>query len=399
MKRLPLLALALAVGCNTSSSSSSRDAARARDDAAPARDAPRPGDARDRPADASAPAPDSPRADGPPPTDGPPPPPDAPPPPPDGPAAPAPGPDTTVTAFERVPVHFTGEDNRRTVDAVARFPAEGAYGRILLRLGLDCPNDRCDPWDRFGTIGAIAGDGTVIEVARFMTPYRLAARWEVDVTDLRPLLRGDVTLRVFIDTWVGPGSQYGDGWLFSAAFEMTGGVPARLPVAVTPIWPLGQVPYGDPARPIEATLAPRTLELPPGSAHAVRTFVTGHGQGNADNCAEFCARRHTLDAAGTHTLDLWRDDCETTAVPDQPGTWRYPRAGWCPGAVVHPWVVELAAPAGPVTFGYHVEDYVNTCRPDEPMCRGCTLGTGCAYDGGAHTEPNYQVSSVLVTYR
>ena len=43
----------------------------------------------------------------------------------------------------------------------------------------------------------------------------MGASWDLDVTDLRPLLTGDVTMRAFIDTWVGPGSQYGAGWLLT----------------------------------------------------------------------------------------------------------------------------------------------------------------------------------------
>lgn len=30
---------------------------------------------------------------------------------------------------------------------------------------------------------------------------------------------------------------------------------------------------------------------------------------------------------------------------------------------------------------------------------GCALGTGCEYDGGAHTEPRYQLSALLVLLR
>jgi hypothetical protein len=30
---------------------------------------------------------------------------------------------------------------------------------------------------------------------------------------------------------------------------------------------------------------------------------------------------------------------------------------------------------------------------------GCTLGTGCEYDGGAHTEPNYRVSAAIIAFR
>ena len=74
-------------------------------------------------------------------------------------------------------------------------------------------------------------------------------------------------------------------------------------------------------------------------------------------------------------------------------------AGWCPGAIVAPWETDLALAPGPLTIGYDVEAYTNTCRPDAPTCTGCTLGTGCDYDGGNHTEPSFQQSAVLVLTR
>jgi hypothetical protein len=223
------------------------------------------------------------------------------------------------------------------------------------------------------------------------------------VTDLRPLLSGDVTLRAFVDTWVGPGSPYGDGWLLTATFEMTGGAPARLPIAVVPVWTMTYVPYGDPARPVPSSALPATPALPEASAYDLRAFVTGHGQGNADNCAEFCSRDHTLTVGATaHTTTLWRNDCAETAAPNQEGTYQFSRAGWCPGAFAHPWVVDVTADVAggsSATIGYDVEAYDNTCRPDAAECTGCTLGTGCEYDGGAHTEPNYQVSAAIIAFR
>ncbi len=71
------------------------------------------------------------------------------------------------------------------------------------------------------------------------------------------------------------------------------------------------------------------VALPAGSSYALRTFVTGHGQGNADNCAEFCPRDHTITAGkAAHTTQIWREDCATTAAPNQQGTYKYrARAG------------------------------------------------------------------------
>jgi hypothetical protein len=31
--------------------------------------------------------------------------------------------------------------------------------------------------------------------------------------------------------------------------------------------------------------------------------------------------------------------------------------------------------------------------------QGCTLGTGCAYDGGMHTAPRWMLSGVLISFR
>ena len=157
--------------------------------------------------------------------------------------------------------------------------------------------------------------------------------------------------------------------------------------------------YGDPAAPIDEQIE---AALPEGiRAARVRTLVTGHGQGSADNCAEFCPREHTLTVNGSaRPHEVWRDDCQETAVPDQLGTWTYPRAGWCPGAVVHPWyetVSDQLIDSVAITARYDVEAYENTCRPDAAECTDCVAGT-CEYDGGSHTPPTYSLSSLLILY-
>lgn len=334
-----------------------------------------------------------------------------------------PGDDATVTGFDATPFSFTGTENRRTNDIPVAFPAEGTYERITLTLTLACPDGKCDPWDRAGTVGVVvdagdagADDDVVVEIARFMTPYGVGGTWTYDLTPLRPLLRGTKTLRGFVDTWVGPGSRYGNGWALTTTFAFTGGTPERDPIAVLPVWQHAtdtSVVVGDPEKPVDRALPPRSLTLPrAASAVSVRTIVTGHGQGNAGNCAEFCKLEHTATIAGEkHALTPWRADCRQTAVPGQQGTWTLPRAGWCPGADVKPWdydVTGLSADAlagrAPIPFSHAIAAYENTCRPptaDGGTCdtSGCTLGTGCAYDGGNHTEPFLRLSTVVIAYR
>jgi Peptide-N-glycosidase F, C terminal/Peptide-N-glycosidase F, N terminal len=245
---------------------------------------------------------------------------------------------------------------------------------------------------------------SVTELARFITPYRVGMRWSLDVTGLRPLLSGPVTLRVFIDTWVGPGNAQGAGWLVDAAFDFRAGVPAKEPLAVVRLWDEVAVGYGDPAKPISGSAPTRMVSLPVGTTSVeLRSFITGHGQGNAENCAEFCQKTHGFKV-GEKTFErlVWRADCATTAAPGQAGTFQYPRAGWCPGAGVLPWTEDVTAAvpsSGETAVSYAITAYENTCRPDAPMCGGCTLGSGCAYNDGSHTAPFFDLSALLIAYR
>lgn len=309
------------------------------------------------------------------------------------------GTDVTVTGFEAEPVYFTGKENLRQVDKAVTFPDPGQhYSQITLNVSLSCPKEGCDFWDRLGRLSIVDDKDQEIEIARFITPYRVGADFSVDVTDLQRLLEGERTLRVFIDTWVGPGSPYGDGWLVDASFDFQGGLPERDPIAVVPLWAPHGIVYGDPAQPTAQSAA---ADVPEGvTGVRLRALVTGHGQGNAENCAEFCPKDHTFTVgAKSLTKSVWRDDCATAAAPDQQGTYQYPRAGWCPGAMVDPWIEDVEATVGALAVGYDVEAYENTCRPDATTCTGCTLGTGCDYNDSSHTEPSFQQSAMLILLR
>jgi hypothetical protein len=324
------------------------------------------------------------------------------------PAQPTPGDDIKLRVFDGAHVYF-GEQNMRQIDVEVSFPAaELAYESVTLDLVLSCPNGKCDWWDRKGYLGIVnnpgAEDESITELARFITPYRVGATWSFDLTSLRPLLAGDQTLRVFIDTWVGPGHQNGDGWIVDAQFDLRGGIPARLPIAVIPVWDRFTVEVGDPDKPIDVSVPARVVAIPAeASALELHAIITGHGQGNLNNCAEFCAKVHGFMIGGeSFTNNIWRDDCGQTPVQGQQGTWMNPRAGWCPGAEVIPWIEDVSAaltPGEEATFVYGTEPYENTCRPDAPVCTGCALQTGCDYDGGNHTPPIYDISALLVVYQ
>jgi Peptide-N-glycosidase F, C terminal/Peptide-N-glycosidase F, N terminal len=340
------------------------------------------------------------------------------------PPPPTPGADASVTAFDQTLVCFgsggTGPCSR-TVDAQVTFPTTGTYSRIVLHVTLDCPSNGCDPWDRVGSIdlvttpeGPDAGVETLTELGRFITPYNIVSgvnsppEWDIDVTELRPLLSGTVILRAFIDTWVpqGNASAYGGGWVVGATFDMTGGTPAKEPIAVVPIWTWRttgkeptQIVYGDPTNPISSSLPTQTVPLPAGAtSYGIRSTITGHGQANLDNCAEFCSEDHTWKVGTTaNTAAMWRTDCAN--FPSS-GTYQYSRAGWCPGADVAPWDIDVTSQVGDggtIPVSYAVTPYVNTCNGT--TCSGCASGESCTYDGSDHTQPFYYVQALLIGFR
>ncbi|MEM6295714.1 MAG: peptide-N-glycosidase F-related protein [Myxococcota bacterium] len=321
------------------------------------------------------------------------------------------GEDALIPVVEGAHIFWLGWDegqNQREMDLQVSLPEPGfTYESVTLTLRLGCPEGACDWWDRKGSLGLVedpdAEEPTVWELARFVTPYRVGGTWSLDVTALQTLLAGEQTLRLYIDTWVGPGHANGNGWIVDAQLEYVGGVPDLVPTAVVPLWPRRELTVGDPMNPLGEQLDAAALEVPMDAAKVeMWTVISGHGQGNLNNCAEFCQlAQGFLVGAGAVRRTIWRDDCDQNPIQGQQGTWTLPRAGWCPGDIVQPWVEDItehAAPGSSVSVTYDIEEYENTCRPDAPMCMGCALGTGCDYDGGNHTAPTIQVSSAAVVY-
>lgn len=315
------------------------------------------------------------------------------------------GADTVITPFDKAHMH----GGSRYVYSTVNVPEEGLYDKITMTFTLACPGAGCDPWDRWGNIGIVVnkhasdpGRDQIIELGRFVTPYGVGGTFTYDLTALRPALSGELQFRLYIDTWV-------DGWLATAKITMEGGRPNREPIFVTPLWTVPHVAAGDPTNPIANSVPLRDVKLPKAACDlSVRAIITGHGQGNSENCAEFCPKKHYIEVEGNaQERTVWRDDCETTAAANQLGNWKYPRAGWCPGADVRALNFDVggdvpaAAKAIKQTFsvGYDVEGYENTCRPSNCQQNTCVFDTSCDYDNGAHTQPHYSLTALLIGYR
>lgn len=309
--------------------------------------------------------------------------------------------DTSLSVITLNQVHQgfgDGLNTREVTEAFALPDDLTNYSKITMRISQDCPTGGCDPWDRFSQISVIK-EGLAYEIGRVMTPYGVACSWDIDVSDYRAVLTGDVQVYSFIDTWVNP------GWLTTVEFIYEEGTTEYDQIEVENIWVDYNVIYGDPARkPIPPSLTKSIDESI--RKMKLRIINTGHGQGNFENAAEFYPVTHMVKVDDNDPLEhfLWRDDCEQNTCSPQNGNWRYPRAGWCPGADVIPAdfdITELVQQESEVSLSYELADYVNSCRPDNPDCDGstCAIGDDCEYNNRGHTEPHYKIAVQLFTYR
>ena len=152
-----------------------------------------------------------------------------------------------------------------------------------------------------------------------------------------------------------------------------------------PLW-CGQPVIGDPARPVSDFYQPRRVELEKDEVGARAIIsVTGHGMSpNTGNAAEFLPIWRTLTVNGASFRNhLWKTDNYLNPCRPQGGTWKYDRAGWAPGDVVAPWVVDVTDLVGPertLSISYELDPYVNEAR-------------------GSTSAPTHETTAYLVLYR
>ncbi len=255
------------------------------------------------------------------------------------------------------------------------------YEQILMHLKVECPTGGCDPWDQPGKISIVNESGEY-EIGRFITPFGIGTcgPWTIDVTDFKTLLQGAIALKSFIQVW---GAS---GWLLSVDFELVAGSTSNPFQKLSPLWLTDYHVYGDPSVSDDLALKSVTVSSNTSTAH-LRMTVSGHGQGNTDNAAEFSEKTHEIIVNGTKVMDhhLWKADCNSNACSPQNGTWQFNRAGWCPGEAVNPLQLDISdrfEPGEEVTIDYELQQYENL------------LNTG--YNGGSHTEPHYRIWGYLI---
>lgn len=303
---------------------------------------------------------------------------------------------TTVVTFNATHQRFgNGNDTRTVTDTFLLPPALTGYKQIIMHYTLSCPTGGCDPWDRFAMV-SLKRDNEWLELGRYMTPYKKGCGADYDVTEYSSLLTGKIVLSSFIDTWVDP------GWLVKISFEYVKGTPAIAPTKVENVWQNYNLIYGDPTKPGSFSPVSPVIESKIKSAK-LKVVITGHGQGNTDNAAEFSQNTHNIyvNDASAFSHALWRSDCASNTCSAQSGTWQYNRAGWCPGASVLPAYFDLTSKlnAGKANkLEYRLKAYSNACRPTNTNCKTGTTCTDCNYNYNGHTEPFYAMSAQLITY-
>lgn len=275
-------------------------------------------------------------------------------------------------------IHNFGADGQNHFNTIILPGDMSPYEQILLHITLECPSGGCDPWDQPAKL-SVLNQGSSWEIARYITPYMKACGpWIVDVTDFKDILEGEVTFHSYVQVW---GSS---GWSVHIDLELVEGNPAFPFSKITPLWTEDYMVYGDPD--IEDDLAPASLTIDSNTeANHVRMTISGHGQGNTENAAEFSPKTHhfEIDGASINEHYLWKSDCAINICDDQSGTWTLSRAGWCPGEAVAPYIVNTDLASGTTsTIDYELEEYTNF------------LNTG--YNGSSHTEPHYRLWSYFI---
>jgi len=287
---------------------------------------------------------------------------------------------TRIRLFDQETHNFGTAGQTQTTNAI--LPADlQNYHQILLHIDLDCPDGGCDPWDQPAKI-SLVNDGREYEIARYITPYGIACGpWTVDVTDFKSVMGGLNQFRSYIQVWGG------SGWDLTADLELIKNQGEALNYQkLLPLWESDYWVYGDPDKEDDLEQVSFIVDDKTISSH-LRMTISGHGQGNTDNAAEFSQKSHTVNIDGVplEIHSLWKNDCEFNPCNGQAGNWMPDRAGWCPGEAVTPYILNLTEvlPQGFLkSIDYELEDYTNF------------LNTG--YNGGSHTEPHYRLHAFLV---
>jgi hypothetical protein len=215
---------------------------------------------------------------------------------------------------------------------------------VKMYIKLDCPSGGCNAWDVYANILVKdTANNEWYELGRFITPYgvdnnQLYRGFEIDVTDFKFMLEGNVELKAFIEVW----GQ--DGWNISVDFDYLAGETDYNHYKISRLIQyngnsLQGVIYGEDDSTFDLI---KNIQIGDNieSAH-LRTIITGWGHATPNDsdgrpCAEWCFRTHNIKINNINTFNHFMGPigCGSNNVSPQNGNWSPDRAGWCPGMEV-----------------------------------------------------------------
>ncbi|MEM9193332.1 MAG: peptide-N-glycosidase F-related protein [Myxococcota bacterium] len=264
--------------------------------------------------------------------------------------------ETNVTVVPLVSeTNFSERVFQRT--AMLPSPAEvQAFDTLEIDVQLTCRlgAPECSEWDRIASIDACV-DATCEdrrELVRWITPYSRPGlrRWVMDQSALLPLLHGGGEQAFQIE--LGPNWERATmrDVEISLRFSNRGG---DRPIGIERAFVGGRFDASYNER------EPFSLTPPAGAQRAeLVVIVSGHGQDDANNCAEWCNHEHqfVLNGGTERRIDFpgqvgealgCAELAQEGVVPGQYGNWAPRRAGWCPGYPVAPVRIDISEDLNP----------------------------------------------------
>ena len=244
------------------------------------------------------------------------------------------GPANIVQASKRVSLFAKAEltPANKLLSKTVRLPANIRVGRLIATVTLTHPKNG-DTGTRKGAVYAWDEKGERFEILRFMTPFQRNMQWKVDVTDYQSLLRNPTKLAIYIDT------KEKNGFILSMDLNYYPGYVESAAYRVQNLW-VGSPKYGDMNQPFGEFFKALTINRaePECKAIMLRITTTGHGK-----TGEFTPLSRTL-MLNKKTFDntLWKNDAYLNPLHPQRGPWQQHRAGWAPGAIVRPWILDIS---------------------------------------------------------
>ncbi|UJR83965.1 peptide-N-glycosidase F-related protein [Sandaracinus amylolyticus] len=226
-----------------------------------------------------------------------------------------------------------------------------SFDQLEIDIEITCDEGNpfaCSEWDRIADIQICTGASADpveaceqrLEIARWITPYwrRGRQRYAIDATPFLALMREGGARRFFVE--LGPEWERATEWLakVSLRFRNVGGTPRATGGARAFVGGGFDAAYN--------TREPFTFTPPAGATRVeLVTILSGHGQTDGDNCAEWCDHRHVFTVNGTALPEIRHEGgigedvgCAVRAsegvIPGQWGNWAQSRAYWCPGLPV-----------------------------------------------------------------